>query len=364
MGLHCHNFRKFPTMKAHPSIKRRGLLGGGNWLIDHVKLIDALPQPECLVNIRSHGQSGGGSPCNVLFSLAGCGVEFPLVAAGLLGKDTAGAWLLAECKRRKIDTRHLGTNGTATTGFTDVMTEQTCGRRTFFHYRGASALWTGDDLDFTKLKVKHFHLGHLMVLDALDATDKTYGTKAAKLLASAVGAGVKTSVDIVTEQGDRFAQVVPPALKFTDYLIINEHEAGRITGFKVRDAEGRLDTVTLRHAAGALLQHGVRELVVLHFPEGAFARTRKGDDVWQASVKLPAKLIAGSVGAGDAFCAGFLLGVHEGWETKRCLEAAVCVAAASLMEPTATGGIKSLGAALALGRKYKFHPPLEPGEDF
>ena len=351
-------------MKAQPSIKRRGLLAGGNWLIDHVKLIDALPQPECLANIRSTQQSGGGSPCNVLFSLAGCGVSFPLLAAGLVGKDAAGAWLLAECKRRKIDTKHLDATNVAATGCTDVMTEHASGRRTFFHYRGACALWTGDDLDFTKLKVKHFHLGHLMVMDALDAADKTYGTKAAKLLAAAVAAGVKTSVDIVTEQSERFAQVVSPALKFTDYLIINEHEAGRITGFKVRDAEGRLDTVTLRHAAGALLQQGVRELVVLHFPEGAFARTRKGDDVWQSSVKLPAKLIAGSVGAGDAFCAGFLLGVQEGWETKRCLETAVCVAAASLTDPTAAAGIKSLSAALALGKKYKFHPPLEPGEDF
>jgi sugar/nucleoside kinase (ribokinase family) len=350
-------------MKAQPSIKRRGLLAGGNWLIDHVKRIDALPQPECLANIRSTHQSGGGSPGNVLFSLAGCGVSFPLLAAGLVGKDAAGAWLQTECKRRKIDTKHLGATPAAATGFTDVMTEHG-GRRTFFHARGASALWTGDDLNFTKLKVKHFHLGHLMVLDALDAPDKTHGTKAAKLLASAVQAGVKTSVDIVTEQSERCAQVVPPALKFTDYLIINEHEAGRITGFKVRDAEGRLDTVTLRHAAGALLQQGVRELVVLHFPEGAFARTRKGEDVWQSSVKLPAKLIAGSVGAGDAFCAGFLLGVHEGWETKQCLETAVCVAAASLTDPTATDGIKSLAAALNLGKKYKFQPPLEPGEEF
>ena len=35
-----------------------------------------------------------------------------------------------------------------------------------------------------------------------------------------------------------------------------------LLGFKVR-TEGRLDTVALRQAAGALLQHGVRELVVI-----------------------------------------------------------------------------------------------------
>src|SRR5438552_6096182 len=35
-----------------------------------------------------------------------------------------------------------------------------------------------------------------------------------------------------------------------------------LLGFKVR-TDGQLDTVALRQAAGALLQHGVRELVVI-----------------------------------------------------------------------------------------------------
>jgi len=349
-------------MKGKPTPKRRGLLAGGNWIVDHVKLIDGLPQPECLANIRSMYQGAGGAPYNVLLNLARSGVPFPLFAAGFVGKDPAGAAILADCKKHRIDTQHLRATPKAPTSFTDVMTEQGSGRRTFFHSRAANSLWEGADLNFTKLKVQHFHLGYLLLLDALDARDAKFETKAARLLASAVDAGVKTSVDVVSEEGDRFAQVVIPALKYTDYLIINEHEAGKISGFKVREPGGRLDTVTLRHAAGALLQHGVRELVVLHFPEGAFARTRKGDDVWQSSVKLPQKAIAGAAGAGDAFCAGFLLGVHEGWETKRCLETGACLAAACLTDPTCTGGVKSLNSSLALGKKYRFHPPLEREE--
>ena len=108
--------------------------------------------------------------------------------------------------------------------------------------------------------------------------DKVYGTKAARLLSKAQDAGLKTSVDIVSEDSNRYSRVVVPALRYADYCIVNEIEAGRTTGFKVREEDGRIDTVALRHAAGALLQHGVQELVVIHFPEGAFARTRKGDD--------------------------------------------------------------------------------------
>ena len=352
-------------MKSKSSSTRRGLLAGGNWIVNHVKLIDAPPQPGCFARINAEYTSSSGAPYNVLLNLAQSGARFPLHAAGLIGKDAAGKSILDDCKKHKIDTRHLGVTPKAATAFTDVITEPGAGgRRTCFHSCGANALWTGSDLDFAKIRVKHFHLGCLLLLDVLDAEDASFGTKAAKLLAAAIAAGIKTSVDVASEDSDRFANIILPALKFTDYLIINEHEAGKITGFKVREPNGNLDTVTLRHAAGALLQHGVRELVVLHFPEGAFARTRRGDDVWQSSVKLPPKVIAGTTGAGDAFCAGFLLGIHEGWETKRCLETGVCLAAACLTSPASTGGVKSLSTSLALGKKYKFHPLLAPGEGY
>ncbi|HWN93923.1 MAG TPA: carbohydrate kinase family protein [Methylomirabilota bacterium] len=351
-------------MKAKNSSTRSGVLSGGNWIIDQVKLIDVFPQREQLANIRSQVAFGtGGSPYNVLINLAKAGVSFPLFGAGLVGKDAFGDQILADCKKLKIDAKFLKATTGADTSYTDVMTEQNGGRRTFFHYRGANALWRGDDLDFSKSKAKIFHLGYLLLLDALDEPDAKFGTKAARLLAAAQEAGLKTSVDVVSEDSDRFAKVVGPALKFCDYCILNEIEAGKTAGFKIRQSDGQLDTVALRHAAGALLQMGVKEVVVIHFPEGAFARTRKGDDVWQPSLKLPEKYIAGTAGAGDAFCAGSLLGLHEGWELDHCLKTSVAMAAASLSDPTCTGGVKSLNACAALAKKYGYRAALEPNED-
>lgn len=351
-------------MKARNASTRSGVLAGGNWIIDQVKLIDVYPQREQLANIRGEIAYGtGGAPYNVLIDLAKAGVDFPLFAAGLVGKDSFGEQILADCKKHKIDAKFLKAGASADTSYTDVMTEQNGGRRTFFHYRGANALWRGDDLDFARTKAKIFHLGYLLLLDALDEPDGKFGTKAARLLSAAQEAGIKTSVDVVSEDSDRFSKVVSPALKFCDYCILNEIEAGKTTGFKIRQPDGSLDTVALRHAAGALLQLGVKEVVVIHFPEGAFARTRKGDDVWQSSVKLADKHIAGTAGAGDAFCAGTLLGLHEGWELDQCLETAVCLAAASLSHPTCTGGVKPLNASLALAKKHGYRPALEPTED-
>jgi sugar/nucleoside kinase (ribokinase family) len=346
-------------MKNRSATDRCGLLAGGNWIIDQVKIIDVYPQPEQLANIRGQSKGTGGAPYNVLVDLARTGVPFQLFAAGLVGQDTLGEHIRNTCRQHKIDVRHLGTTSQAPTSYTDVMTEQAHGRRTFFHARGANALWCGDDLDFNKIPVRIFHLGYLLLLDALDQPDTRYGTCAARLLARAQAAGIKTCADVVSEDSDRFAKIVNPALKHVDYCILNEIEAGKTTGFRVRPPGGQLDTVALRHAAGALLQQGVRELVVIHFPEGAFARTRKGDDFWQPSLKLPSKHIAGTAGAGDAFCAGVLYGLHEGWDLQRCLLTGVCIAAASLSDATCTAGVGSLKSSLALAKKFSFGPALD-----
>ncbi|SPE53848.1 PfkB domain protein [Verrucomicrobia bacterium] len=346
-------------MKSNSANSRRGLLAGGNWIIDQVKIIDVYPPPEQLANIRAQSEGTGGAPYNVLVDLARSSAPFPLEGAGLVGQDALGERILQTCRQHNIDVSFLGTTTKAPTSFTDVMTEQSSGRRTFFHARGANALWRGADLQFSKTRARIFHLGYLLLLDALDEPDSQFGTRAAHLLADAQAAGLKTSVDVVSEESDRFARIVSPALKHVDYCILNEIEAGKTTGFKIRHPEGGLDTAALRHAAGALLQHGVRDLVVIHFAEGAFARTRKGEDVWQSSLKLPADYIAGTVGAGDAFCAGVLMGLHEGWDLPRCLLTGVCIAAASLSQATCTSGVKALPASLALARKFGFGPPLD-----
>jgi sugar/nucleoside kinase (ribokinase family) len=346
-------------MKKSKAIARNGILAGGNWIIDQVKIVDCYPQPEQLANIRRQSQGTGGAPFNVLIDLAKSGVSFPLYASGLVGEDVLGRQIINTCRSHKIDVRHLRTTKKAPTSYTDVMTEEAHGRRTFFHARGANALWTGEELDFERSRAKIFHLGYLLLMDALDVPDSKFGTKAARLLSRAQEAGIKTSVDVVSEDSDRFSKIVSPALRYTDYCILNEIEAGKTAGFVLRQADNRLDTVAVKHAAGALLQAGVREIVIIHFPEGGFARTRMGAEVWQSSLKLPAKYIAGTAGAGDAFCAGALLGLHEGWGLQRCLFTAVCLAAASLSDPTCTDGVRSLKSSLAIEKKYGVRPSPE-----
>ncbi len=104
------------------------MLAGGNWIIDQVKLIDVFPQPEQLANIRSQSPGTGGAPYNVLVNLAKLGAGVPLLAAGLVGKDTLGEMILEDCRTHDIDARHLRATADAATSYTDVMTEQSNGR--------------------------------------------------------------------------------------------------------------------------------------------------------------------------------------------------------------------------------------------
>src|SRR5947208_10119989 len=176
--------RWFIVMKNKNS-SRRGVFAGGNWIIDQVKLVDVFPQREQLANIRSQSQGTGGAPYNVLLNLSKLGADFPLLGAGLVGKDALGELILDDCRQHKIDTRLLGKTSEANTSYTDVMTEEGNGRRTFFHYRGANAFWKGDDLDFTKVKASLFHLVYLLLLDSLDQIDPKSARKAARWLATA-----------------------------------------------------------------------------------------------------------------------------------------------------------------------------------
>lgn len=349
------------SSSARAGRPRRGILAGGNWIVDHVKLIDTWPRPESLANILGQQDGTGGAPYNTLLALAKMGAEFPLAGAGLVGRDVEGNAILGHCKQHRIDAGLLRQADGAHTSYTDVMTERAGGRRTFFHCRGANALWDGGDIDFRAASARIFHLGYLLLLDALDQPDAIHGTRAGRLLAAAQAAGLKTSVDVVSENGERFAAVVKPALRHTDYCILNEIEAGKTCGIEVRDAQGRLNPAGIVQAAAALLALGVREVAVIHFPEGAHARNAAGESFWQPSLKLPEGYIAGSAGAGDAFCAGMLLGLHEGWALGRCLLTGTCAAAASMADATCTAGIVSLAGCLELAAQYEFRPAQEMG---
>ena len=173
--------------------------------------------------------------------------------------------------------------------------------------------------------------------------DPEYGVVAARVLKGLQRQGYETSVDVVSEEGDRFRRIVEPCLPYIDYLIVNEIEAGAVCGLQLRDPEGVLLHDRMEEAAETLVQRGVGRLCAIHCPEGGYARTRDGESSWCSSVPVAAKQIISSVGAGDAFCAGMLYAQHEGIPLHDALRFANASARFNLFSATSTGGAPTLG---------------------
>lgn len=331
-------------------MKRQGILAGGNWIVDHLKSIDCWPAENTLASIRRESRGNGGSPYNILKDLAKLGAPFPLEAVGLVGDDDLGRWIVADCKSHGIDTRQLHATRTLPTSYTDVMSVRATANRTFFHQRGANAELAPRHFDFSRTRARHFHLGYLLLLDALDAPGRDGRPRACEVLRSAARAGLTTSVDLVSESSDRFTRIVPQVLPEVDYLFINDYETERSTGIKLRQG-GAIRPKFVEKAAARLLEFGVRREVFIHFPEAAYARKSTGEGTWQASLRFPKEKIAGTAGAGDAFASGVLFGLHEGWATSRSLLLGVAAAAASLTHVDCSTGVPRAARCFSLARQ-------------
>src|SRR5258708_4774336 len=250
-------------------LSRRGILAGGNWIIDHVKIIDTWPPQDALATILSQTSSNGGSPYNLLKNLAKLGASFPLAGIGLVGEDGDGERILNDCRGHGIDVAHVRKTSQSSTSYTDVMTEQSTGRRTFFHQRGANAFLGPEHFDFSATSAKIFHLGYLLLLDRLDANDGS-APRALEVLARARTAGLLTSVDCVSENSDRFSTIVLPVLREVDVLFANDFEAEHLTGLSLRSGGSIADTA-VENAARRLIDSGVLAWVVMHLPEAVFS---------------------------------------------------------------------------------------------
>jgi sugar/nucleoside kinase (ribokinase family) len=332
---------------------RSGLLAAGNFVVDRVKIIDYYPREEMLASILRESSANGGGPYNILKDLAKMGAPFPLAAAGLIGADATGDWILDDCARYGIDTTALRRTGTAPTSYTDAFTVESTGRRTFFHQRGANAQLSTEHFDFAHSNARIFYLGYLMLLDSLDPVREDGRTGAADVVMAARRAGMLTVADMVSVEHEDFVRSTTASLPELDYFVLNELEAERLAGLPLR-RESSADWSGMAAAARALLGRGVRRGVVVHSVEGAVCAMSDGSMFFQGSVRLPPGFVKGATGAGDAFAAGFIWGVHEGYPIEVCLRQAVSAAAMCLSDPTTSEGMGPLRDALALGEEFGF----------
>ena len=320
---------------------RRGIISAGNWLSDTIKFISHYPAVGNLVTIEKIDQGFGGCAHNVLADLARMQTGIPLFAGGCVGHDALGDEIFSTCEKLGINAEGM-CRVDAATSYTDVMADMSNGTRTFFHHRGANAEFGPEHVEKIKVEAKIFHLGYLLLLDRMDAKDEEYGIVAARVLDGLQKRGYKTSVDVVSEEGNRFREVILPCLPYMDYFIVNEVEAGACVGRNLRDEAGNILLDEVRVAARFLMDKGVSEAVAIHFPEGGFAMRKSGEECYEPSFRVEPKEIVSSVGAGDAFCAAMLYALHEELPLSKSLRVANAAARFNLFSATSTDGAPSI----------------------
>ncbi len=320
---------------------RKGVTFIGSLIVDVIKMIDRYPPEGNLCNITAVSRCVGGLAANTSISLKVLSPELTVASVGLVGNDDSGKYLVGKLAGKGVDAGGIGVHPTLPTSFTDVMTDKSTGARTFFQAQGACAALSCESIDFELIRTPMAHVGYALLLDGLDAPDPVHGTGMAKALKTLHKRGVKTSMDCVTETGERYKKVILPSLPYTDTLFMNEAEAANTVGFSLLEG-GAVDSERVSAACAELLQQGVRELVVIHAPQGGWAMTKAGAFYHVPSLKLPEGYIKGAVGAGDAFCAGMLYAIANELPIDEGLHIANLAAAANLSHSNSIDGMRPL----------------------
>ena len=197
---------------------RSGIALAGNILVDNIKMIRALPEKGMLAQISAVSMAVGGCVPNTAIDLAVIDRNLPITVYGKVGNDAAGKYVTFEMQKTGIDVSNVIFSDTDATSFSDVMTIEGTGERTFYHHTGSNATFSPADIQIPYLNCKMLHVGYILLLDMFDAPDAEYGTAMARFLKEVQDAGVKTSFDVVSDSSGRFAEKVLPALKYTDKI--------------------------------------------------------------------------------------------------------------------------------------------------
>ncbi len=275
----------------------------------------------------------GGAEFNVAVGLSrlGHGVGW----AGSLGADEFGEEILAFARGEGVDVSRAGLDPEAPTGLY-FKEWRAMGQLRVHYYRAGSA---ASRMRFDGLDVEYLLSGEILHLTGITAalSDSCHDL-IDRLISAANERGATVSFDLNVRWallgGRDPREVLGPLAARADLLFLSEDEAELLFGGgdpgHVREARRDLRAAT----------------VVVHGADGAFAVEEDGV-CEMASYPVD---VVDTVGAGDAFVAGFLSGRLRGWSTGDCLDLANACGACAVTVPGDLKGLPTEEEALALRR--------------
>ncbi|MBW3633652.1 MAG: sugar kinase, partial [Chloroflexi bacterium] len=241
-----------------------------------------------------------GTAAGTSVDLAKLGVN--VLAMGAIGEDAAGNFIADTMTRYGIDTRGLTRKPSVQTSAT-MLPIRPNGERPALHVLGANAELTIEDVDFDAIAdADHLHFGGTYLMPKLD------GPPTARVLAFAKERGVPVTLDVLAIDRPDLLQVIEPALPYVDYFMPGFDEARMICGLHERH-----DVIQF------FLDRGVRHTIFKMGAEGSSIAWRgTNGDIEEIRVPAFVSPVVDSTGCGDAYCAGFIVGLLRGWDIVDC----------------------------------------------
>lgn len=241
-----------------------------------------------------------GTAAGASIDLAKLGVS--VLAMGAIGEDAAGNFIIDTMSRYGIDISGLVRKPGVQTSAT-MLPIRPNGERPALHVLGANAELTENDVDLDAIaNARHLHFGGTFLMPKLD------GEPTARILRHARDHGVLITLDLIAIDRPDLLAVIEPALPFVDYFMPGLEEARMICGLVERQ-----DVIRF------FLDRGVRYTVFKMGHEGSSIAWCGADgEIEEIRVPAFAANVVDSTGCGDAYCAGFIVGLLRGWALVDC----------------------------------------------
>jgi sugar/nucleoside kinase (ribokinase family) len=284
-----------------------------------------LPAAGALLATEDFLLETGGCAANTGTDLARLGAD--VTVCGVVGEDVFAEFLMNKLTERGLSTSAIRSDegGTSKTVVLTVAGED----RRFLHTFGANTRFVADDLRHPALSgAAVLYVGGYVVLPALDPE------ATAEVFAEARARGTQVMLDVVVPAGGApDLSLLAPVLPHVDVFTPNDEEAEALTGLTDPVAQ-----------AEKFLSLGCKSVVITQGSRGTLIA--EGGKHWTAGV-YPITFVDGS-GSGDAFCAGYIYGMLQGWDTAQRLRYASAVGALACTKLGCTAGVTGTAAVEAL----------------
>ncbi|MDO9464248.1 MAG: sugar kinase [bacterium] len=276
----------------------------------------------------------GGCASNTGAALRKLGVDTALI--GKVGNDGFGDYLIKEMSQCGLNIHGIKRDNNVNTSCSLALVEDD-GERRFIHCYGADGTFRESDIDWNIIKgCKILHIAGSFLMPTFD------GIQTAHVLNKARSMGITTSLDTAWDAKGKWRKTIEPSLKYIDIFLPSIEEARMITGLE-----------SAEEIADYFLKYGMKIVGLKMGSEGCFVKSSKGE-----VVKFPVFNIdaVDATGAGDAFVAGFLMGVLNGWDMKKTAEFACAVGACCVEAMGAKAGIRSFDETIKFIEDHKQGP--------